>query len=95
MTRKSWKLFNKMGKLKKIVKENLDEFISYVFENKLNVEDDLSTIKDFLMSKDTPYSLLQRWSKLYAAEFRTKKTSPNSVISDFAAKVEKTKQANA
>jgi hypothetical protein len=85
-----------MGKLKKIVKENLDEFISYVFENKLNVEDDLSVIKDFVANKTTPYSLLQRWSKLYAGEFKTKKASQNSVISDFADKIEKTKQpANA
>jgi len=85
-----------MGKLKKIVKDNLDEFISYVFENKLDLQDDLSIIKDFVANKTTPYSLLRKWSKLYSEEFRVKKTNQNSVISDFDAKAEKTKQiANA
>ena len=85
-------MFNKMGKLKKLVKGNLDEFISYVFENKLDLQDDLSIIKDFVANKTTSYSLLRKWSKLYSEEFRVKKANQNSVISDFTAKAEKTKQ---
>ena len=73
-----------MGKLKKAIKENLSEFVGFVFESKLDQVSGLAAIKDFLVNKRSRYSILQQWIKSYGKEFEMKKKSANSLISDFA-----------
>lgn len=80
-----------MAQLKHKIKNNLEEFICYVFE-KLDAKEDLEIIKDFLISKTRPFKILQRWSKQYGGEFITKKFSNNAVINDFSAKTDEQEQ---
>ena len=71
-----------MAQLKRKIKNNLEEFICYVFE-KMDVKEDLELIKDFLISKTRPFKVLQKWSRQYGGEFITKKFTNNAVINDF------------
>ena len=72
-----------MAQLKHKIKNNLEEFISYVFE-KLDAKEDLELMKELLISKTRPFKVLQRWSKQYGGEFITKKFTNNATISDFS-----------
>ena len=76
-----------MAQLKRKIKNNLEEFVGYVFE-KLDAKEDLELLKELLIGKARPFKVLQRWSKQYGGEFVTKKFSNNTVINDFNSKIE-------
>ena len=76
-----------MAQLKRKIKNNLEEFVGYVFE-KLDAKEDLELMKELLIGKARPFKVLQRWSKQYGGEFVTKKFSNNTVINDFNSKIE-------
>ena len=78
----------KMAQLKHKIKNNLEEFIGYVFE-KLDAKEDFELMKELLVGKARPFKVLQRWSKQYGGEFVTKKFSNNTVINDFSDKTSK------
>ena len=76
-----------MAQLKRKIKNNLEEFIGYVFE-KLDAKEHLELMKELLTGKVRPFRALQRLSKQYGGEFMTKKFSNNKVINDFTGKIE-------
>ena len=77
----------KMAQLKHKIKNNLEEFVGYVFE-KLDAKEDLELMKELLIGKARPFKVLQRWSRQYGGEFLTKKFTNNAVINDFNGKTD-------